>query len=159
MAWRDNLRPTPAWDTSSWIGAAYTPWRASNELWWARYSDYRADVQRELRAVKLVLGFNTIRVFLHSLLYLHDAQGLKRDLADFLGIAAAAGFRVGLVFFDDCWSHIGANLSRPCLPRKGVHNGCWSASPQDVDRSTIGRFEGYVSDIVKSHRTECAAAM
>ena len=33
-----------AFDTSGWVGAEYTPWRASNELWWAHYAEYRDDV-------------------------------------------------------------------------------------------------------------------
>ena len=110
---------SPAWDTSTWVGAEYTPWRASNELWWAQYPEYRADVQRELGLIKETLGFNTLRVWLHSMLYEADAAGLKTHLDDFLSLCDAAGFRVGLVFFDDCWNHAGANLSQPCVPRRG----------------------------------------
>lgn len=41
--------------------------------------------------------------------------------------------------------HSGANLSTTCIPRQGVHNGCWYAAPQDVDRTSVDRFEA--SDI------------
>lgn len=28
-------------DTSSWVGGEYTPWTASNELWWYDYESYK----------------------------------------------------------------------------------------------------------------------
>ena len=108
-------QPSAPIDTSSWVGAAYTPWRASNELWWTEYESYRGDIQRELGLIKEVLGFNTLRVFLHSMLYEADAPRLQANLDDFLGLCDAAGFRVGVVFFDDCWNWAGANLSHPCV--------------------------------------------
>ena len=44
----------------------------------------------------------------------------------------------------------GANLSAPCVPKKGVHNGCWMTSPQDVERTSVERFKPYVTDIVST---------
>ena len=142
------------WDTSSWVGAEYTPWRASNELWWANYSSFRPDLQRELPAIKATLGFTALRVWLHSMLYAADSAGLKKSMGDFLDLAEANGLRVGFVFFDDCWNFNGANLSAPCVPRKGLHNGCWMASPQAAERTSIARFKPYVSDIVGSFRAD-----
>lgn len=138
----------PAWDTSTWVGAEYTPWRASNELWWHDYDAYRPDLERELPQIKRVLGLSSLRVWLHSMLYFDDATRLKANMADFLGLAASHGLGVGFVLFDDCWNHAGANLSAPCVPRKGLHNGCWMASPQDVERTSVDVFEPYVSDVV-----------
>ena len=138
-------------DTSGWIGAEYTPWRASNELWWNEYDAYRPSVDRELGYLKETYGFTALRVWLHTLLYSHNASALKQNLDDFLALAASHGFGVGLVLFDDCWNKVGANLSAPCVPRKGVHNGCWMTSPQTVERTSIARFEPYVRDIVSSY--------
>ena len=112
-----TLLAAPAWDTSAWVGAEYTPWRASNELWWADYDSYRADLQRELPAIKEIMGFTALRVWVHSMLYSADAVGMKKNMSDFLSLADANGLRVGFVFFDDCWNHAGANLSQPCVPR------------------------------------------
>ena len=140
--------PPPAWDTSSWVGAEYTPWRASNELWWHDYDAYRPDLERELPQIRRVLGLSSLRVWLHSMLFFDDAAKLKSNMADFLGLAASHGLGVGFVLFDDCWEHAGANLSAPCVPRKGMHNGCWMAAPQDVERTSVDRFEPYVSEVV-----------
>lgn len=144
----------PKWDTERWVGAEYTPWKASNELWWHTYQDYRSDVVRELKLTKEIMGFTSIRVFLHTMLYDDDAEKLKANMADFLDITEEQGFSVGFAFFDDCWSHSGANLTAPCVAKKGLHNGCWMASPQDVDRTNVERFEPYVSDIVKTFATD-----
>ena len=145
---------SPAWDTSSWVGAEYTPWRASNELWWHEYESYKPDLARELPHIKKVLGFTALRVWLHSLLYFHDAAQLKASMADFLATAASHELRVGFVFFDDCWHHAGANLSAPCVPRKGLHNGCWMASPQDSERTSVERFKPFVTDVVSTFKDD-----
>ena len=67
---------TPAWDTSKWVGAEYTPWRASNEMWWADYEAYRPDLLRELPAIKEILGFTALRVWLHTMLHARDAPDI-----------------------------------------------------------------------------------
>ena len=51
------------------------------------------------------------------MLFAADADGLKRDMADFLSLADSNGLKIGFVFFDDCWNMNGANLSAPCVPR------------------------------------------
>jgi hypothetical protein len=45
-------------------------------------------------------------------------------------------------------------LTSPCQPVKGVHNGCWMASPQDVERTTVDRFYPYVTDIVREFKSD-----
>ena len=46
---------SPAWDTSSWVGAEYTPWRAGNELWWHEYESFKPDLDRQLEESVLAL--------------------------------------------------------------------------------------------------------
>lgn len=148
-------------DTEGWIGAEYQPSRSSNAGWWANFDAYAAGIARELRQTQRALGFTAIRVFLHSMLYRADPSGLLDKIDRFLTIAKDSGMGVGFVFFDDCWSHSGFNLSDPCQPRKGVHNGCWMASPQDWERTvnpetdlnkTVAGFENYVKDTVSRFR-------
>ena len=61
--------PARFWDMSHHVGAEYTPWRALNQFWWHHYSEYRADVERDVRAMSTVMGFTTVRVFLHDMLW------------------------------------------------------------------------------------------
>eukprot|EP00927_Polykrikos_kofoidii_P012849 TRINITY_DN15577_c0_g2_i1.p1 TRINITY_DN15577_c0_g2~~TRINITY_DN15577_c0_g2_i1.p1 ORF type:complete len:560 (-),score=80.06 TRINITY_DN15577_c0_g2_i1:8-1513(-) len=136
------------------VGAEYTPWRAPNELWWHEYHNYRADVIREIKFAKEVMGFTTLRIFLHSMLYADNAEKLKTNMADFLDICGQEGFTAGFVFFDDCWNHAGADLREQCVPKKGLHNGCWMASPQDIERTNVDRFKPYVTDIVNTFKED-----
>lgn len=138
----------PAFDMSPFVGAEYTPWRAVNQLWWHDYAAYRADVARELKAVQAALGFTSLRVFLHDMVWAADPGGLADNVADFLSLVGDAGMTVGFVFFDDDWRGSGVNLTTVCTPVQGVHNGCWIAGPQAVNRTDVDRFEDYVSKLV-----------
>ena len=53
-----------------------------------------------------------------------------------------------------CVQHSGADLNATCVPRQGVHNGCWYAAPQDAQRTTVGRFESYVTGLVAAFATD-----
>ena len=139
---------------SGLVGAMYCPWRAPNQLWWHNYSQYRPDVVREIAAMHSVFGFTSVRVFLHDMLWDADADGLIKNIKDFLGILEEAQMTAGFVFFDDCWAHSGASLSVACVPRKGLHNGCWVAGPQDVDRTSTARFSPYVAGVVGAFATD-----
>jgi len=49
------------------------------------------------------LGLNTLRVFLHDLLWVQDRHGFLRRLIQFVTIAASHGIKPLFVFFDSCW--------------------------------------------------------
>lgn len=147
-------------DTASWVGTEYTPARAANSLWWARYPDYEEDVKRELAAAAAAYKIKMLRVFLHTLAF--NALGAATHaeyLNRFLRIATANEMKVGFVLFGDGWNHgadlphsgnIGANSScaadgSECCPQaadgfvgvKGCSNGCWFANPQDHQRGDV----------------------
>lgn len=72
-----------------WIlGANYVPATAINELemWQADTFDPRR-IDLELGWAEAI-GMNTIRVFLHDLLWQQDAEGFRQRIDTFLGIAA-----------------------------------------------------------------------
>jgi hypothetical protein len=142
-------------DTEAWMGAEYTPAAApGNGFWWQWYDDYEPSVERELAFLSRNLKLTTIRVWLMYEVYAANSTRLHDNMESFLGIAEKHGIKVGFVFFGDCFNHNGGNTSVQCTPHKGHHNGCWMASPQDVDRppapflplkpyvvTTIGRFK------------------
>ena len=136
-------------DTSTWIGSAYTPSGASNTMWWPWYSHYVAQIDRELAAASRHFGMNTLRVFLHPKVYEANASGLLHTVDLFLAQASSHGFVSGLVLFDSCWNTDGSNVSQECLPRKGVHNGCWYEGPEEKDKTTLERFRPYTEDVVR----------
>ena len=137
-----------------WLtGCNFIPSNAINqlEMWQAETFDPAA-IDREL-GWAASLGFNTVRTFLHDLLWEADAEGFKQRIDCFLEIAARHGIRPMLVFFDDCWNR-SAVLGPQPAPRPGIHNSGWVQSPgQDVvnaDPPTWGRLERYVKDILTS---------
>eukprot|EP00756_Hemistasia_phaeocysticola_P057107 Hpha_TRINITY_DN33739_c0_g1::TRINITY_DN33739_c0_g1_i1::g.25155::m.25155 len=147
------LLTAAAWDLSWVVGGEYTPARAPNSLWWWQWQEYTEDVQKELHFASKHLGLNHVRMFLHPMVYdgvSGDDQGktLFEGMNTFIGIAEREGIRPSFVFFDDCWNRVGANLSDPCVPTQGKHNGCWFTSPQTVQRTTLDRFQSYVYETV-----------
>ena len=136
-------------DTSAWIGSAYTPSGASNTMWWPWYDHYAPQIDRELAAAAKQLKMNTLRVFLHPKVYEANASGLLNSVDAFLAQASSHGFRTGLVLFDSCWNTDGSNVSQECVPRKGIHNGCWFEGPEEKDKTSLERFRPYTEDVVR----------
>lgn len=89
----------------------FDPRRINVELGWAR-----------------AFGFNTVRVFLHDLLWAQDAPGFQYRLAQFVAIAARNRIKPMFVFFDSCWNPWPQPGRQP-PPTPGVHNSRWVQSP------------------------------
>ncbi|HEV2399197.1 MAG TPA: cellulase family glycosylhydrolase [Candidatus Sulfotelmatobacter sp.] len=132
------------------VGSNYIPKNAINELemWQAETFD-PAEIDLELGWAES-LGMNTMRVFLHDLLWQQDAAGFQKRLDQFLGIAAKHHIRPLLVLFDSCWDplpHLGPQ--HPPIP--GVHNSGWVQSPGAValaDPAQVPRLKAYVQGVV-----------
>ena len=145
---------TPAFNTSSWFGAGYTPSPAGNQLWWYEYARYEPIVKRELTAVAQVYGFTALRTFIHNMVYDAAPEQFMADIERYLTLCASLGIKPGFVFFDDCWDSAGATIPDSCVPVKGRHNGCWKTCPQAAQRTSVDRFKGYVTDIVTRFRND-----
>jgi hypothetical protein len=93
---------------------------------------------------------NTMRVFLHNLVYEQDPKAFEKRVDGFLAIAARHHIRPVLVLFDSCWDpHPKLGPQRPPVP--GVHNSRWVQAPgTDVlqDPTQVPRLEQYVKGIV-----------
>src|SRR4051812_18999791 len=81
------------------LGCNYAPSSAVNqlEMWEAETFD-PITIDREL-GWAANLGFNSIRVFLHDLLWKHDSKGLLQRMDTFLNIAESHGIGVMFVLF------------------------------------------------------------
>lgn len=135
-----------------WIsGCDYIPANAVNQIeMWSNDTFDPTTIDRELGWAE-ELGFKTMRVFLSSVVYGHDAMGLKNRMKTFLAICSRHGIRPMFVFFDDCWnaeSHYGTQPS----PRTGKHNSQWVQDPScslRTDTATLyPRLRRYVQDIL-----------
>ena len=141
-----------------WLsGCNYIPSNAINQIeMWSRETYDRRQIDKELGWAE-ELGFNTMRVFLSSVVYQHDPAGLKKRIGDFLDICARHGIRPFFVFFDDCWaaeSHYGKQPA----PIPGTHNSGWVCDPSKslrTDTVTLYRnLSRYVKDIIAAHRND-----
>jgi cellulase (glycosyl hydrolase family 5) len=132
------------------VGSNYVPASAINELemWQAdTFDQQRIDLELRWAAS---LGMNTMRVFLHDLLWQQDPEGFTRRIETFLRISARHGIRPMLVLFDSVWDP-NPELGKQRAPRPGVHNSGWLQSPgahalQDPAQYT--RLEAYVKGVV-----------
>jgi hypothetical protein len=132
------------------VGANFVPSDAINELemWQADTFD-EAEIDREFGWAE-GLGMNTMRVFLHNLLWEQDAAGFKQRIDRFLVIAQKHHIRPVFVLFDSCWDpHPKLGPQHPPIP--GVHNSGWVQAPGAAvlaDPAQYPRLERYVKGVV-----------
>ena len=151
---------TPRWPEKSaddwyqeqpWlVGSNYIPATAINELemWQAdTFDPQRIDL--ELGWAES-LGMNTMRVFLHDLLWHQDPEGFKKRIDTFLKIAEKHKIKPLFVLFDSCWDPA-PHLGKQRAPRPGIHNSGWMQSPGAAalqDPAQYPRLEAYVKGVV-----------
>lgn len=134
-----------------WItGANFTPSSAINqlEMWQADTFD-STTIDRELGWAQNI-GFNTMRVYLHSIAWKQDAAGFKKRMNTYLSIADRHKIKTIFVFFDDCWNKVPVAGLQPA-PKTGVHNSGWVQDPGDPmssDSTTFPALEKYVKDVM-----------
>ncbi len=134
-----------------WLtGVNYIPATAINqlEMWQADTFDPQT-ITKELGWAQS-LGFNTLRVFLHSVVWKQDAEGFKKRINQFLDIADRHDIKTMFVFFDDCWNKEPKPGIQPA-PKVGVHNSGWMQDPGQTasfDKTIYADLEKYVKDIL-----------
>ena len=134
------------------IGSNYIPKSAINqlEMWQAATFD-PIEIDKELSWAESI-GMDTMRVFLHDLLWQQDPAGFQTRIDQFLTIASRHHIRPMLVLFDSCWDplpHLG--LQHP--PTPGIHNSGWVQSPGATalaDPSQYPRLKSYVQGVVRA---------
>ena len=132
------------------VGSNYIPRSAINELeMWQEATFNPEQINEELGWAES-LGMNTMRVFLHDLLWQQDAEGFKKRIDQFLTIAAKHHIRPLFVLFDSCWDPLPhSGPQHPPIP--GVHNSGWVQSPGAAglaDPKQFPRLKAYVEGVV-----------
>ena len=62
---------------------------------------------------------------------------------------------VSLAVASTCsWANNGATIPDTCVPVKGRHNGCWKTCPQLAQRTSVDRFQSYVTDIITRFKND-----
>jgi hypothetical protein len=132
------------------VGSNYIPASAINqlEMWQAdTFDPHRIDL--ELGWAES-LGMNTMRVFLHDLLWQQDPHGFARRIDSYLTIAERHHIKTLFVLFDSVWDP-SPHLGQQHAPVPGVHNSGWVQSPGAVTLADPGeypRLEAYVTGVV-----------
>lgn len=133
-------------------GANFNPSTAINQLeMWQEDTFDPETIDKELGFAESI-GFNTMRVYLHSLAYKTDPQGFKERMDTYLDIANSHGIRTMFVFFDDVWGKT-PKIGKQPDPILGTHNSGWVQDPGDPaskQKENFPALEIYVKDILKT---------
>src|SRR5713226_5314260 len=132
------------------VGSNYVPKSAINQLeMWQEATFNPAEIDQEFTWAE-AMGMNTMRVFLHDLLWQQDAPGFQKRIDQFLNIADKHHIRPMFVLFDSCWE-AAPKLGPQHPPIPGVHNSGWVQSPGEPalqDPSQYPRLKAYVEGMV-----------
>jgi len=132
------------------VGCNYIASTAINQLEMFQADTFDpATIDRELGWAR-GLGFTSVRVFLHDLLWEQDREGFLRRCAEFLEIADRHGIRTMFVLFDSCW-HPRPALGPQPAPLPFTHNSGWVQAPGAdalVDPAARTRLKNYVTGVV-----------
>jgi hypothetical protein len=138
------------------VGCNFIPSTAINELemWQAETFDLPT-IDRELAWAE-GLGFNTVRVYLHNLLWDAGREEFLVRLDRFLETADRHHIRVILVLFDDCWLPDPKPGKQPD-PVPGVHNSGWLRAPGPsivADPTRWPALEAYTKGVLTRFRDD-----
>lgn len=139
--------------TQPWyVGCNYVPANAINELemWQAETFDLKR-IDQELQWAE-DLGLNTMRVFLHDLLWKQDPEGFRKRLDQFLAVCEKHHIKPMLVLFDSVWDPK-PELGKQREPKPGIHNSGWVQSPGAAslaNEKDWPRLEEYVKGVVSA---------
>lgn len=138
------------------VGSNFLPSSAINQLeMWQADSFDPVTIDRELGWAE-GLGFTSMRVFLHDLLWTDNPTAFLDRVDQFLAIAAKHKIRPMFVLFDSCWDP-NPKLGPQRAPRRGLHNSGWVQSPGKAvltDSSKQGHLEPYVKGVLNRFKND-----
>ncbi|MBJ6369560.1 cellulase family glycosylhydrolase [Snuella sedimenti] len=145
------------YETQGWlVGANYAPASAINQLEMWQEETFDPDrIDLELRWAE-ELGFNTMRVFLHDLVWKQNAKAYLERIDTYLELAHSYGIKTMLVLLDDVWDP-NPKLGQQKAPILGVHNSGWVQSPgKDVliDSLQWKRLEHYIKGVISHFKDD-----
>jgi hypothetical protein len=132
------------------LGCDFIPSTAINQLeMWQEETFDTTTIDIELGYAQSI-GFNSIRVFLHYLVWQQNPDAFKRRVGRFLAIAHRHNISSMFVLFDDCWDP-NPKLGPQPLPKPGVHNSGWVQCPGQravTDTTLFPVLAQYVRDML-----------
>ncbi|MBN2475755.1 MAG: hypothetical protein JXB62_14180 [Pirellulales bacterium] len=148
-----------AWSaTQPWlVGSNFIPSTAINQLEMWQPDTFDPDtIDREL-GWAAGLGFTSVRVFLHDLLWQQDREGFLKRIEQFLDIAEKHKIGVMMVPLDGVWDPNPA-LGKQRDPKPHVHNSGWLQAPGAAllrDPKRHDELKPYVQGVIRRFRDDC----
>lgn len=138
------------------VGANFSPVSAINqlEMWQADTFD-PAQIDKELGWAQ-GLGFNTVRVFLHNLLWEKDGKEFLARVETFLDLCEKHKIKPMIVLLDDVWNPE-PKLGPQPTPRAGVHNSGWVQAPGKAilgDESRWDELKPYITGVISHFKND-----
>lgn len=110
------------------VGCNYYPATAINQIdMWQESTWDPKQIEKELGWAESI-GMNTLRVYLHDMVWADDEKGLYKRMDQFLEMCDNHDIRPWFVFFDDC-HYPGPKLGVQPLPVRKYHNSGWVNCP------------------------------
>lgn len=122
-------KATQWYSSEPWlVGSNFIPGTAINELeMWQPDTFDPTTIDSELGWAESI-GMNTMRVFLHNLLWEQDSKGFLDRMDKFLEIAAKHHIQIIFVLLDSVWNPY-PKLGKQPSPTPHVHNSGWLQAP------------------------------
>ena len=151
------------YNQNNWIvGCNYLPSNAINQLEMFQKETFDAEINKKELSWARQLGFNSVRVYLHDLLWT-DPIGFSERLNILLDICASLEIKPLLVLFDDCHRPY-PKLGVQPKPVSGVHNSGWKQSPgmaivngiheEQSNNLEIIRLKKFVTEILNNFKDD-----
>jgi len=138
------------------IGCNFIPSTAINQLEMFQTDTFDiATIDRELGWAEQ-LGFNSIRVYLHNLLWEQDSKGFVKRADNFLKVADRHNIGVVFVLLDACWDPFPI-LGKQRDPKPHLHNSGWVQAPGAEILKNPARHDElrpYIVGFVKRFRSD-----
>ncbi|MTB50926.1 1,4-beta-xylanase [Lewinella sp. W8] len=139
------------------VGANYNNRGAINQLeMWQATSFDTAQINEELGWAASI-GMNSMRVYLHNLLWEQDSLGFLDRMETYLTIADRHGISTTFVLFDSVWNPESSTGPQPA-PIPHTHNSGWVQSPPErqltLDQEHFPTFRTYVQGVLNHFRED-----
>lgn len=144
------------------VGCNFLPSSAINQLEMFQEDTFdQKTIERELDWAK-DLGFNSLRVYLHDLLW-SEKEKFKKTFEKFLNVCNEREIKPIVVLFDDCHRPY-PKIGKQPIPVRGVHNSGWKQSPgmelvnqvaeDEIDAKELNRLKEFIQGILLDYSND-----
>ncbi len=144
------------------VGCNFLPSNAINQLEMFQEDTFdKLILEKEIGWAR-ELGFNSLRIYLHDLLWAENPESFCNRLDELLSLCDKNKIKPILVLFDDCHRAY-PKLGKQPLPVAGVHNSGWKQSPgvrvvheihEDPNNKELQRLKEFVQGVLKKFSSD-----